>query len=553
MDIELFRSLKDGDKIKFENENILYNLTGSSWMRKYGGKTVTVIRCGFDDYINIEEDDNLTYFCASQFKNIINGVNHEKPIERTRKYKFDIMFSVREMPDHYYLKNYKLVKITDQIKTLTRYNTLKLSRIIKGKWVIINNSNNRIYTALNPHLLLKENGCDNYRLDGAINLIVDIRDITDESKRFAKMGIDFRNGTCEFLEYDGDVCLICGEPLTPTNSIGKYCNDCLRGDRSLTYRFGYHDYDEGYPTPERVNTRKVPVFGCEIERDYHYDCERERDWDDDEDDDYYSYDDEDYENEVFYDNLDSATMAILKAMQQDQIDNGTLKRQNVFMSDGSLNFDGLEWITFPQTFDWYVENKDKFDKAIEKIQDYGFCNTDYSGNHIHINRDFFTVDGRDYSDFCASKMAVLISKYWEEFRAIANRRTTDYTKKPKVEHYDSPFDIAMKTHEARHDHGIAVNLQHDATIEIRLWGGIDNASDLLFYLDNMQALARWVKKTSLEKVQSAKITDFMKLYRLDSSVEMAYNRMKNWMFSTLDSNVVNQVKKLLDAKKGENK
>ena len=29
MDIELFRNLKNGDKIKFENENILYNLTAS--------------------------------------------------------------------------------------------------------------------------------------------------------------------------------------------------------------------------------------------------------------------------------------------------------------------------------------------------------------------------------------------------------------------------------------------------------------------------------------------------------------------------------------------
>lgn len=195
------------------------------------------------------------------------------------------------------------------------------------------------------------------------------------------------------------------------------------------------------------------------------------------------------------------------------------------MYDGSLNNGGLEWITFPHSFDWYVKNKDKFDKAISAIREKGFTNTKRAGNHIHINRSYFGND----AEFCACKIALLFNTYWNEFVALAGRNINEcrYTQKPNQSKDDSLFEVVSKTINNRRTHEIAVNLQHSATIEIRLWSAIKNADDLIFFLDNMQALARFVKRASLEKIQRAEFTDFMKYYKLKSSLKTAKEKLSN--------------------------
>lgn len=548
LEYDVFKNLRAGDKLVVKDREDLLRITDWKSFLDFAGKEVTV-KCLDSGDVKLEEDTNNFYWSRLLFKNLVNGKRPEdfEPVFAEQQ-KFTIGFDYNDFRAGS-LCYYKLVKITDNLDIIERYNSPKFAKVIVGKWIVVNTMNDRAYSKYNPHLLLEQNRCDNYRIDNKNSLIVDSKTLFNDGVEWGNLEIDFENATFTNIPYDGEVCCQCGRPVNAYNKIGKYCSSCLTKDGGYTYRFGYHDYGGGYKVYEDVNTEVEPVFGCEIERDY-VAPERYDDYDEDE---------EYYEDQNFGDDLDSATMDIIKIMQGDQLENGTLRRENVFMTDGSLNCDGLEWITFPHTFEWYVENKDKFNKTIRRIADYGFTNTDQAGNHIHINRDYFTINGRDYSDFCASKIAILFTKYWEEFRAIADRHDTSYTEKPNLEEDDTPFEIFDKMNRNKGEHSVAVNLQHSKTVEIRLWSGINDADDLLFYLDNMQALAKYAKKTNLEKVQCAKITDFMKYYKLDSSLNIAYHRIKSWgrtygssKLQNIRARALKDIERLI-AKKGEQK
>ena len=524
MDKFLYNNLKEGDKIVVVNKARLSWETSNPKRLELAEKEVTFERFSGGDII-IKEDNGASYWNTALFKNIVNGVNYDAIEPKfSTKNSFKIEFDPMDNKYDRFLRYFNLSKITNNLDLLTKFNSERFSRVIKGKWVVISKASGRIYSKYNPHLMMEENHIKDYKLDNVDQLVVESKQMFDENDLFKALTINFKSGKFKVNKFKGGVCQCCGRPMNPHTSFGKFCYDCVVHRKELTVRFGYHDYEEGYPTPPKVDTTKVPVFGCEIERDWE-DC-HDYDYDEDDDDEYYDEDDRRYEN--FSDDLSSATLDIVKIMQGDQFEKGILKRENVFMCDGSLNNDGLEWITFPHTFEWYVKNKDKFDSALKRIDNYGFCNTPSVGNHIHINRDFFTIDGKDYSDFCASKIAILFSKYWEAFKAIAKRHNDGYTGKPSVQLDKCPATQLYDLMCCKREHSVAVNLQHNNSVEIRLWSGIDNADDLIFYLDNMQALARYAKKVSIERVQVAKFTDFMKYYKLDTSAKMALDRVKAW-------------------------
>ena len=104
----------------------------------------------------------------------------------------------------------------------------------------------------------------------------------------------------------------------------------------------------------------------------------------------------------------------------------------------------------------------------------------------------------------------MFARFWNEFVAIAKRSNTSYTRKPAHTENDSIFELVEKSIRAENDHSIAINTQHDNTIEFRLWSGIDNGADLLFYLDITQSVATFAKKKSVESCQKCKFIDVLK-------------------------------------------
>lgn len=547
MTISVIRKLKAGDRVRFLEYDELSGRYGSDFSSQWAGQVATISIIS-DNLFTVEEDEDSVTMRVNMLSHLVlretpvsraeqrRRQREEEKAMRVKKWCHDVFIKSDNLYCYEQLHQLKLMKITDDVDKIIRYsNKPKIAKIIAGKWVVISLYSDRLYANLNPHIkdtLIYFNCCD-WVINGYNYIAEESKPLeTTRGIRFRNIYFNFKTGEFKHKAIrDKNKCCMCGEPLNEHNRVGRYCRSCLISSRGLAYRFGYHDYQDGYPTPAKVDTTKVPVFGCEIERDYRSSSNKS--------------------GGDFGEALRRAMVEIIKETQGDQLEKGTLKREQVFMSDGSLTNGGMEWITFPHTFDWYIKNQDKLDRAIKAIKHYGFTSTSYAGNHIHMNRDFFTTKrGKVDAKFCAGKIAVLINKFWNEFCLIANRKNTRYTNKPSQECTDDLWEICEKTLRDQHEHSVAVNLQHSATIEIRLWGAIKDAGELLFYLDNMQALARFVKVSSLEKVQRAKFTDFMKYYKLPTSINRVKLRLKKIQGSETYEDVCNLLEEKRIEKRG---
>ena len=370
-------------------------------------------------------------------------------------------------------------------------NTERFASIIADKWLIVmhKDTGERVYAWCNPHIAdkLQENRCDTWRIDN-IGLCVSSVQNLDNFTTAGTFVFDTRDGTfTRFIRPGAKVCVSCGEEITDDKCVGHMCHRCLTKSNGLAYRFGYHGYYDGYPVRERIDTKTTPVFGCEIERDY---VSR-------------------YGSGDFDTDLKTAMLDACKILYEKDIDKRVPDRKAVFMSDGSLNRGGIEWITFPQSYQAYKKNKDVLQRTIDEMKSKGFKNSSSVGNHIHINADFFGTStyARKYA---GAKMALVFNAYWDELKAIAKRTDTGYCQKPNQQKGDDIYTVVMKTEHSTGDHSVAVNLQHNNTIELRLWSGIDSVDDLLFYLDMTKCIATYAKKKSVDTIQAGKFIDVLK-------------------------------------------
>ena len=384
-----------------------------------------------------------------------------------------------------------LVKLKTKEELMAIGNSEKFSNIIADKYVLVDTYNsNRVRNDMNPHIkgALEEASIRNYRIDNFMSSYIDDTYTTLEqyNRQYGNYYVDFVNGKREVVMSKTEtVCPNCHTIVEKASVYGNFCLNCLTKDYGLAYRFGYHDYTDGY-TPNETVKEGTALFGCEIERDW-----TSRNSDDD-----------------FYANLKSATSKVTMVLHPElkkvkRVDD--IKRDNVFMYDGSLRQGGCEWITFPHTYRYYKKYAERYQKALDIFKDNHFGNSSSVGNHIHINRAFFGKDAK----FCAAKMAILLNSYWNEFKHIAKRDGTSYCMKPEQKKSDDLFELIEKTVRYQGEHSMSVNLQHRDTIEIRLWSGIDNVQDLLLYLDLTYALAKTSKK-SLTFCQCAKMVDILK-------------------------------------------
>ena len=383
----------------------------------------------------------------------------------------------------------RLVKLKN-LDTLMLFNSEKFSKIIADKIVFVNGNNGRVDGKYNPHIAteLMDSHCNNWRIDNLNSCIEKVFTYCVDKR--TDYIVNFETGNVKRkLNRDERICRHCKAVVSKSEIVGAYCEKCLTCSDGIAYRFPYHGYRGKYEIREtKVNQSRTPLFGAEIERDYLPGWSANFDFD-----------------------LKQASVESVKILYADQLKKGKLNRKSVFMRDGSLQEDGLEWITFPQTYKAYKKASKKIDSALEIMKKYNFGNSDRAGNHIHINRTFFGDVGNnnDESRFAGAKMALLLNEFWKEFIAIARRKDTSYTVKPSQNKNDKIFSLVAKTLNNELAHGVSVNLQHKDTIEIRIWGGIDSASDLLLFLDLTQALGIFAKKKSLEVCQKAKFIDIL--------------------------------------------
>ena len=381
--------------------------------------------------------------------------------------------------------NYRLLKLEDSETLQRNANTKRFCDIIAKNWVLLNKATRRIENDKNPHLAekLAEANCNNWKVDG-LSYCVDSENYFNADKTTTYL-FDIENGTItRKLESGECYCKNCKRIIPKTAVVGAYCKECLTEGEGLVYRFSYHSFYGEYKIYEDIDTTKTPVFGCEIERDYLGSLGSNFDAD-----------------------LKTAMLDVVKTMHAKEIKSKKeIKRKNVFMKDSSLNNGGCEWITYPQSYREYKKNINTYNTALELFKKSNFSNSDNVGNHIHINRNYF---GNAHK-LGACKLALLFARFWSEFVAIAKRSNTSYTRKPAHTENDSIFDLVEKSIRAENDHSVAINTQHDNTIEFRLWSGINNGADLLFYLDITQSVATFAKKKSIDSCQKCKFIDILK-------------------------------------------
>lgn len=389
--------------------------------------------------------------------------------------------------------NWYILKLGSVEQLVAAGNSERYSNAIANNWAIIGDNTYRIYSKYNNHLkaTLEAAGVDGWRVDGIGRDGVEYKKITGVRNWQAReyiVNIEDATAAPVLASFER-VCKTCGRIVNKTELVGAYCLECLftgNEDEALAKRFGYHCFYGDYKVYENIDTTKTPVFGVEIERDYLGGYSGDFDAD-----------------------LHEACLGACKALY-----NGlkkTSKRRAVFMRDGSLYNDGVEWITYPQSYKAYKKEREALSGALNNFSKYNFGASNSAGNHIHINKSYFG-ESRDAARFAAAKMAVILAESWEQWCAVVGRDIyrTGYTTKPSHTKNDSIFTIARKTIENEDAHSVAVNLQHNNTIELRLFGAVHNVDELLLYIDIAQALARFAKKKGLETCQRASVADICK-------------------------------------------
>ena len=391
---------------------------------------------------------------------------------------------------------FAICKMKDAAGIVAAGNSQKFADVLANQTIIVNTTkSNRVYAYINPSIAaaLETAGVNGYRIDG-LSSAIDGESIFVDTYKFTRDGeyiINLDNGNVTPVLAPGEtICKTCGAIINKSDKVGAYCMRCLYSDSidsGLCHRYAYHAFDGRYNVYEDIDQTSVPVFGAEIERDY-----------------------TSYNN--FEENLNAATLAAAKCLYKGLKNRHT--RRHVFMYDGSLYDGGIEWITYPATYEWYKKHATEIDAALEHMRKYNFDASSRAGNHIHISRRYFDGNNssKDESRFAAAKLAVIFNTYYDRLCAIVgrDRYSTSYTTKPQQSKDDNIFTLVRKTLESESSHGVCINLQHNNTIEVRLFGAIKTAGDLLLDIDILQSAAKFVKTKSLEKCQTATLVDVFK-------------------------------------------
>lgn len=175
-----------------------------------------------------------------------------------------------------------------------------------------------------------------------------------------------------------------------------------------------------------------------------------------------------------------------------------------FMLDGSIRR-GLEFITQPSTYDFYLENREKFEQVFECIKSHGFGADDYSttGFHVHFNRDYINYDELE-------TVLYIVNRYWPEL-VFFSRRAYPYIEHWADKYWNSPQTIVKNMKQGhipmmlngRPDRYHAVNVCNTTTIEFRMFHGtLDSQTffSTLNLISNIVNLAKTHTKEEIKKL-----------------------------------------------------
>lgn len=191
------------------------------------------------------------------------------------------------------------------------------------------------------------------------------------------------------------------------------------------------------------------------------------------------------------------------------------------MHDGSLSL-GFEIATMPATllFHKTLPYKEMFDYLIS--QGYRAHDTQTCGLHVHINRNFFGESILD-QQLCISGLTYLVETYWNEIVTISRRDSNRYSSRFNKKKEDTILNMFSKvTNGSKYS---AINLQHNNTIELRMFKGTLNYNTFINTLEFVHILANIVKNTNIYNIDKITWEDIYNHF--SDELKEYYNTRKN--------------------------
>lgn len=175
-----------------------------------------------------------------------------------------------------------------------------------------------------------------------------------------------------------------------------------------------------------------------------------------------------------------------------------------YMRDRSIGY-GLEMISQPATYNFYLNHADKIKQNLDNIIQHGFIAGYRCGFHIHFNKDYF----EDEIDECTEKLLYLIDKFWNELVYCSRRqykRIERWSKK-----YDEPPQEIVNDMKCGifPDRYHALNVRNRSTLEFRLYASTLNFDNFLATLELTNNMIKCAKHLSMEEIENLSFDYFL--------------------------------------------
>lgn len=184
-----------------------------------------------------------------------------------------------------------------------------------------------------------------------------------------------------------------------------------------------------------------------------------------------------------------------------------------FKRDGSLD-DGFEIVTHPMTISYIKQQKNVWADILNKLRTkkYRSYDTSTCGMHVHISKNAFTT----WHLFRFMKFFVDNSDFVTKIsqRKIENLdRWAALTDDPSESSKEYTDDVLMYKAKKKRGNGkryLAVNLQNDKSVEIRIFRGTLNDSSFFKNIEFVQALYDYTKSISDKDINLQSFLTFIK-------------------------------------------
>lgn len=171
-----------------------------------------------------------------------------------------------------------------------------------------------------------------------------------------------------------------------------------------------------------------------------------------------------------------------------------------FERDGSLSSNGFESITAPMTFDYIMENENRFADMAGILRSYGFLDNAYdAGVHIHFSRCWLG-EWETLRDYNLMKLMTIVEMFWSEICKFAGRNTSwarnHGTSDPKT------LDTIIKNKYPIEKYQ-AVNICPTSTFEFRMFASSTDHNVIMAYVEFCRALVECAVDSDINDICNA--------------------------------------------------